>query len=391
MNGGMSTKTKKILGWILASLVAIVLMVVLFYAISLRTEIRALNTIERIGDYPVYYMSYENIDYDLDEILAYGIDNYQTLVECVSKNLLGFPISIDLDEFIGASCTSFSAETPDNDNLFARNYDYEDTGILLLYSAPVNRYKSISLCDLSAMTYSGDFEITNLLSRLPCLLSVYVPMDGMNEKGVGISVLELPGPPVSQDTAKPDIVSTLMIRLVLDRAANTEEAIELFQKYDMHDSQYLESAIHYFITDSSGSSAVIEYVDNQISIIRDTVYNDYQLTLANHYVTPGKEQIGDFEIGQSQKRYDIITNALNKAQGVMTEYDAMNTLSQATMRDIYYEDSDFMTNTQWSAVYNLDRLTLNLCVGMNYEETYVFSLPTIATTGLTELYRSTSR
>ena len=115
-------------------------------------------------------------------------------------------------------------------------------------------------------------------------------------------------------------------------------------------------------------------MNDEISVIRDTKFNDYQLTVANHYLTEGMEGIGDFEVGKSQERYDIITNAVNQAKGIMDEGEAMNVLSQAVMKDIHYDDSDFPTNTQWSAVYNLNKLSLDLCIDMDYENVYSFKL-----------------
>ena len=45
-----------------------------------------------------------------------------------------------------------------------------------------------------------------------------------------------PTTPTDQNTDRPDITSTTLLRLILDYADNVEEAIALASKYDMHDS-----------------------------------------------------------------------------------------------------------------------------------------------------------
>lgn len=47
------------------------------------------------------------------------------------------------------------------------------------------------------------------------------------------------------------------IRLVLDRAATTEEAVELLRSYDMFAKSGRD--YHYYITDASGDGRVVEY------------------------------------------------------------------------------------------------------------------------------------
>ena len=59
-------------------------------------------------------------------------------------------------------------------------------------------------------------------------------------------VLTLDSDPTYQQTGKPMIATTLAIRLVLDRAATTAEAVELLSKYDMFASSGRD--YHFYIT-----------------------------------------------------------------------------------------------------------------------------------------------
>ena len=71
------------------------------------------------------------------------------------------------------------------------------------------------------------------------------------------AVLTLDSEPVHQNTGKPVIGTTLVIRLILDRAATTEEAVELLNQYDMFATSGRD--YHFYITDASGDGRVVEY------------------------------------------------------------------------------------------------------------------------------------
>ena len=62
---------------------------------------------------------------------------------------------------------------------------------------------------------------------MACLTAPFICLDGVNEKGVSIAVLTLPSDPTMHDTGKPKLATSLLFRLVLDRAATTDEALEL--------------------------------------------------------------------------------------------------------------------------------------------------------------------
>ena len=64
------------------------------------------------------------------------------------------------------------------------------------------------------------------------------------------------------------------MRAVLDHCKTTEEAIQLFDKYNMHDIDISNStSFHFFITDNNAKSAVIEYVNNEMKVIRNHEFN----------------------------------------------------------------------------------------------------------------------
>ena len=76
-------------------------------------------------------------------------------------------------------------------------------------------------------------------------------MDGMNEKGLCVAVLVIQDSPgFRQDTGKPDLTTTTAVRLLLDKASDVEEALELLSRYDMHASSGM--MVHFALADVSG-------------------------------------------------------------------------------------------------------------------------------------------
>ena len=98
---------------------------------------------------------------------------------------------------------------------------------MLVRCNPKDGYKSIGFAALSHI-YDNDSE-KNMKTKAACLISPYICLDGINEKGLGIAVLTETSEPTLQRTGKPVLLTTVLIRLVLDKAATTEEAIELIK------------------------------------------------------------------------------------------------------------------------------------------------------------------
>jgi hypothetical protein len=69
----------------------------------------------------------------------------------------------------------------------------------------------------------------------------------VNEKGLSIGVLQLDVEPTHQDNGHTDITTSSAIRLILDRAATVDEAVELLRRYDMHSSA--NACFHFQIAD----------------------------------------------------------------------------------------------------------------------------------------------
>ena len=182
------------------------------------------------------------------------------------------------------------------------------------------------------------------------------------------------------------MTSTLMLRMILDYADDLEEAIEIVQSYDLHDSA--NSSFHYMVADASGRSAILEWVcgdditDNDGSKRELIVtYNDadeqigemeavaeYQW-MTNFIIQPG------YYLSDKQKtgfdRYQHIYKVLSETNGVVQdEWEAMQLLGQIARRTWKPVRNAY---TPHSVVYNLTDKSVLWVSNENYEdETAIF-------------------
>lgn len=174
----------------------------------------------------------------------------------------------------GLGCSTMQA-ADEGTCYFGRNFDWSDCPLLVLVSRPEGGYASVSSVNLDFVTKRiGDIPDDKLV-----VAAYYAPLDGMNDRGLCISVNLLPdGMELRQTTGKPALTITTAIRLLLDKAATVEEALELLRSYDLSTTTGL--TIHYLIADASGRSVCVEYIHNVMSVVDTPV-------MTNHYLTPG--------------------------------------------------------------------------------------------------------
>lgn len=342
-------KTLKLLFFSVLGLVLV--MVGLFIVIYFR-EVSTLNTIAR-PDVTVdfFTMEYKG-DYGFDEFLVTGASNDQELINYITQRLMkGLPFEMAVPDF---ACSTFSVKSPSGEQLFGRNFDLDYSPALLVETNPDDGYRSYSMVNLALTGYTEDYLPTSMINGIMALAAPYLPMDGVNEKGLAIGVLMIGMEPVNQQTSKPDITTTTAIRMVLDYCANVDEAIAMLEQYDMHASANCN--YHFQIADASGKSVVVEYINDQMNSVESQ-----QAT--NFLLTEGYESIG---VGQD--RFAILEETIAQTDGILSEEDSMELLSAVEMND-----SDIDVYTQWSVVYNQTQNTFNIVIDAQYDKVFSYS------------------
>ena len=237
---------------------------------------------------------------------------------------LFFPNS---DQGFACSTSQFKSE---NGYLFGRNFDWDNCHALVLTSYPTDGYSSIS-------TVNTDF-ITGTTGTLPedilILAAHYAPLDGINEKGLCISVNMLPdGEILNQNTDKPDLQITTAVRLILNRAATVEEAVELLKQYDLHRSYNSET--HFMIADAAGKCVCVEYIKNEMIVIDAKIMTNCYLAEGELF-GKGKEE--------AQKRFDTIV-ASTASKETFTTDEVRDVMASARRSTVLTDHI-----TQWTII-----------------------------------------
>lgn len=358
----MNKGKKRILLVLLTVLAIIALAVVSFFGLYF-TRIQTFSSIEQLTNYEDGYNLYRmdvQYDYNLDDIIDYGIQDDQTMIDAILKEVLPLlPVKIEAPKF---GCTAFALTDTDGDVHMGRNYDFtNDTSCMLVYCEPKGGYQSVSFAALDNV--SANVPDANIKNKMASLTAPFMCLDGMNEKGVSIAVLALDSEPVHQSTGKPVISTTLAIRLVLDWAATTEEAVELLRSYDMFAACGCD--YQFYITDASGDSRVIEYdIDSES---RELV--DIPSEAVTNFFLPYKDKVlpnqNNGIYGHGRERYDAVLKVLETEKDNYTDatvWDAMKSAAQNP-------DPDSLTsNTQWSISYNDTDCTADIAIRRNWED-----------------------
>ncbi len=385
-------------------IICIALAVILLAAIVLfgiagitwRNEIATISGFERIIerndahlDGAVYRMEVEG-GYYFDDFLAEGgASSDSELIDFITGRITRGLVDMTIQESeIG--CSSFTAVTEGGDRLFARNYDFSKTNTALVFTDPgQGRHKSVSTVDLQFLGMDVNSDVTSLMDKISCLAAPYAPLDGINDAGVscGIYMTYQGGSdvvPTDQQTEKPDITSTTMLRMVLDYASTAEEAVALIQQYDLHDSA--QTSYHYMIADATGRSAILEWTNGNSATDTDgsartlkVIWNDddahigeeegaadYQW-ITNFVLQPGYYSVDSEKRGLD--RYDRIYECLSATDGVVADEEAAMAILQEVGRRSWNND-DGNGCTVHSVVYNLTQKTVYWVANEHYGEEY---------------------
>ncbi len=297
-----------------------------------------LASLRRVDDYPLYVMHYYG-DYGFSDFLRRGIGGGQALHR-------------GLDRAPAWACTVFAALNPAGDALLGRNFDWMNRQTLLLFTDPPDGYASVSLVDISYLGFPANGA--SWADRRGLLDAPYWPFDGMNEKGFAVGMMAVSH---ARDSSSPDkvpISSLHAIRLMLDYAANVEDAIALLGGYTVEFGG--GPPVHYLVSDASGGSAVIEYIDGKMNVLR----NVQPWQVSTNFILALERPEG---ATSSCWRYNRAYAALERTEGALFRDEAVSLLEEVSQ-----------PNTMWSVVYSLTGGKVSVAMGRNYDRVHSFAL-----------------
>lgn len=298
----------------------------------------------------LYVMEYRG-DYGFDDFLAQGgADTDSKMADYLVGFLSGGYYKRADNEIKPGDfgCSTVCVKDKSGTVYFGRNFDWEKGRAIIVHTIPKDGYESLSTCDLDFLGFGDDYSPDgSMQERIQTLAAIYVPLDGMNEKGLIVADLMAgDDEETHQKTDKPDLTTTTAIRLLLDRAANVDEAVELLKQYDMNSS--IGAAHHFSLADASGKSVVVEYVNGEMLVAETNV-------VTNHYLADSaKKGIGS---EQSHKRFDKLSDLASRSWsdfgsgGSRLAFERVRSMLKSVAQSNYPQTDGSYETTLWSIVY----------------------------------------
>ncbi len=296
-------------------------------------------------------------DYGFEAFLEQGgASSDEEVIQFLKRNV--FLGTVDVSFETGSfGCSTLSVIGEDGGYLSGRNFDWNSCQAMVVGSKPEKGYASVSTVNADFIRQGGGLGGLALGSdQILTIAALYATLDGMNDQGLCVSANMIQDSSViSQHTEKPDITTTTAVRLLLNQAADVEEALELLRQYDLHGSMGM--MVHFAIADANGNSVAVEYINNEMTVTRTPV-------VTNFYLAEGEKQgIGT---SQSHERYDLLMERLRE-QETMTWENVRDALNQVS-KDNFGE----FESTEWSIVFDQGAKTARYYHREDYENSYLF-------------------
>ena len=390
---------KKVLLWIVSIVAALAVVLGIAVFALWHNEIATVASFQQVRtrnddhlDGSVYTMEVKGGFYLDDFIAQGGAKSDAELIDFITGKITKGLLEMEISES-EIACSAFTAQTPEGDRLFGRNYDFSKTNACIVFTeATEGRHATISTVDLQFLGMDVDQDVEGLMNKVTCLAAPYAPLDGVNDAGVSCGIFmsyqgEETIVPTDLNTDKPDITSTTLLRLILDYADNVEEAVEIASTYDLHDSA--ATSYHYMVADATGASAILEWVNGTDATDLDgsarqlvVTYNDDDAHIGEaegqsdyQWITNFIIQPGYYDDPADQKgldRYQKLYEQLSQTDGIVADEEAaMEILASVGRRN--WSNDDKNTCTVHSAVYNLTDKSVLWVSNENYQdETAIF-------------------
>jgi hypothetical protein len=310
-------------------------------------EVTTLLSLEQVDDHPLYTMHYDG-SYEHDAPST-DHDGPRTGAK---------PLDPRLEALLSSwTCSLFAALGDVDSMLYGRNFDWEYSPALLLFTDAPEGYASVSMVDIAYLGFSGasatGLTALPLLERRELLSAPFLPFDGMNEHGLAIGMAAVPPGQMRADPAKATVGSLMVMRKILDHARNIDEAVDILQSHNIDTAG--GPPLHYMIAARSGRSVLVEFFEGEVVIIA----GERPWHLATNFL---RASMGGSAEGECW-RYDTIRRHLMEAKGQIAVTDAMDLLSAVSQ-----------SSTQWSVVYGMSTGDVSIAMGRRFRNVHSFSV-----------------
>ncbi|MBB4824925.1 putative choloylglycine hydrolase [Sporosarcina luteola] len=247
-------------------------------------------------------------------------DGLETDVETAIRIYAGYDV-----EFPHMGCTALV-----QNGFYARNYDFshELYDARLVFMQPETGYASVGFSQ----------QVTGRL-------------DGMNEKGLVVGLHF-----VNNRYRGKGFMATTIVRMLLERCADIEEAMELIAQVP-HGYCY-----NYSMTDSSGKAVIVEAAPG-----RQAVRQLDQLVCTNHFESTELQGMNRDAIAGSLNRKRHAKELANEDLSPLSIYASLN----GRKSPLFFQDYESFFGTLHTVIYSPNDLTLLVGVGVDCEPRFV--------------------
>ena len=316
---------------------------------------------EKLDD-GLYYMEYKGDDGFKELMDRGGCNDISVLASYVMEFLSkGYfkPDSIDVP-IKPVGCSTLTVKTPEDDVMMARNFDYPYGTALIMHTIPDEGYESITTFSTDFFGFGENYKPEGFRNQYMALAGMFMALDGLNEKGLAIAVLDAGDKVVTrQDTSKPDLTTTTAVQYLLKNAANIDEALALLKTSDMNSDP--GSAYHFSMADATGRSVAVEYVENQM-VVTESPF------VTNHYLCEWKFQTG---LHESDHRHEKLMEQYSAAGGVMNADQLTETIASVTQLP---EKGAIVGGTLWTMVMDLTHPSVTYYSLRHFDKPFHFEL-----------------
>jgi len=298
-------------------------------------------------------------------------------------------------ENLSTACSLAVINSKDK-NIIARNMDWmsPDGYVVKNYSQVYRKAKVILIKPYKWTSKYGSISL-NLEENtyIPGIGKVDFPGCGINEKGLFAAELWVVRPPAIKYPAhdkNPWLTTAEVVQVLLDTCSNVDEAINCFKELNLEGFNFLRWLglaidLHWFISDSSGNAAILEYPDAKLSVHSRPLH----LAMTNHFYEKSREELKKykgfggkiaipyevpFEKRTSLMRFvltcDSIINIQNsKNINIDAGFKLLKRVSSLDSPVI--EGKNDLITTQWSVVYESKKKTVTWISSKNSSKRWI--------------------
>ncbi len=341
-------------------LVVLLLLATLLLAFLWKNQVRTLWSLRQVPGTKMFVVDYYG-GYNLQKVRDYGMDvadPIDSLTHVLFPDFLASLVTKSTRDKLppvrepirgpAHSCSTVAFRTADGQVLLGRNFDWMHDACLVLRIHARKGASSVAVLDPHYLGLD-EKRLANptLAERFRLLFLPYLVMDGMNEHGVAIGEMALSDTRAPTDPAKPSVINPLVIRLILDYARNTDEAVAIMRNYNIH---FPAVPCHYLIADAKGKSVAVEFIDGRVETISTS--ETWQVS-TNHRLLGKSEAEND----QACWRYQTASDRVAKLGGRLDTAGMVEVMAAVSVKDW----------TMWTSVYNLSTGEFRIAYRRNFE------------------------